>query len=291
MPTDLTFFAALMVGLLGSSHCLGMCGGIASAFSFGIDVDRQRAPRSRLSFQLAYNLGRISSYMLVGFAAGTLGAQLTRLGLSPITGKLIAAGFMIALGLYLANWWRGLALLENLGAKLWRRLQPLGRFLFPLQNRWQAFLLGALWGWLPCGLVYAAVAWSLTAGNALDGAWLMLGFGLGTLPAMLLAGQFVERLRDWVRKPATRAFAGSLLIAFGLYSAASGLLGSPSGTHHHPEATAALQQPGATSIRAPASRASARASIISTSRRLTPSTPDSWKRVSVRLTVSTASPR
>ena len=131
MPVDLTFGAAIIVGLLGSSHCLGMCGGIVAALNMGVADGPTSKPRSLLIYQLSYNGGRISSYLLVGLLAGSLGAGLAQLGISPVAGKLVAAAFMIALGLYLANWWRGLAVLEKLGAKLWRHIQPLGKRLFP----------------------------------------------------------------------------------------------------------------------------------------------------------------
>ena len=220
---ELTFSAAIIVGLLGSSHCVGMCGGIVGALNMGIAGDLGSRPVSRFAYQLAYNLGRISSYLLVGLLAGSLGAGLAQLGVKPIAGKLFAAGFMIALGLYLANWWRGLALLERLGAKLWCHIQPIGQRLFPITSPLQAFLLGTLWGWLPCGLVYAAVAWSLTTANAFDAARLMLCFGLGTLPAMLLVGNAFNYLKDWVQSPLIRTSAGILVIAFGIYSGFSGL--------------------------------------------------------------------
>ncbi len=167
MPAELTFAAAIIVGLLGSTHCLGMCGGIVAALNMGIADDLSKRPISLLGYQLAYNAGRICSYVVVGLLAGTLGASLAELGVSPVAGKLFAAAFMIALGLYLANWWRGLAVLEKLGAHLWRHIQPLAQRLFPIQSPFQAFLLGGLWGWLPCGLVYAVVAWSLTTSNSL----------------------------------------------------------------------------------------------------------------------------
>ena len=230
MPTELTFAAALIVGLLGSTHCLGMCSGIVAALNMGIAGDLSSRPASLLVYQLAYNGGRISSYVLVGLLAGTLGAGLAQLGISPLAGKLFAAAFMIALGLYLANWWRGLAVLEKFGAVLWRHIQPRAQRLFPIQNPFQAFLLGALWGWLPCGLVYAVVAWSLTTANSLDAAILMLGFGLGTLPAMLLAGNAFNYLKKWVKAPAVRTSAGVMIMAFGIYTAVSGLTQS---RHHH----------------------------------------------------------
>lgn len=251
MPAELTFAAALLVGLLGSSHCLGMCGGIVAAFNLGLIRGPGRPAYSVLALQLSYHLGRIGSYVLVGLAAGELGAGLRQLGLSPVAGKLIAAGFMIALGLYLAGWWRGLAVLERQGARLWRQLQPLGRYLFPIETPPRAFLLGTLWGWLPCGLVYSVVAWSLTTAKAGDGALLMLGFGLGTLPAMLIAGRLFNHFCSLASAPSVRAAVGITVIAFGLYSGINGLLQSAH-AHRHMAAAATLQQDGVASTRTPA---------------------------------------
>jgi sulfite exporter TauE/SafE len=251
MPADLTFGAAIIVGLLGSSHCLGMCSGIVAALNMGVTDGPTGKPRSLFIYQLSYNGGRISSYVLVGLLAGTLGAGLMQLGVDPVAGKLVAAAFMIALGLYLANWWRGLAVLEKLGHKLWRHIQPLGKRLFPIRNPLQAYLLGLLWGWLPCGLVYAVVAWSLTTGNAYDGAMLMFGFGLGTLPAMLIAGKVFSFFKDWVKSPLVRTSAGVLIIAFGLYSGFTGLRSQHH--HHHTDlSSTVLQQRGAALTRVPA---------------------------------------
>ena len=253
MPTELTFAAAVVVGLLGSSHCIGMCGGIVAALNLGVDTRIGARPRALFVYQLAYNLGRIGSYICVGLVAGTLGATLVQLGLSPLVGRLLAAAFMIALGLYLANWWRGLSHLERAGAMLWRRVQPLGQKLFPIRNPLQALLLGGLWGWLPCGLVYTAVAWSLTSGGAAEGALLMLGFGLGTLPSMLLAGNLFGRLKRGFQAPAIRTTAGVLMILFGIYSAYSGIAGGHHAGHRHQADSASSAAPAPT-LRLPASR-------------------------------------
>lgn len=249
---ELGFGAAIVVGLLGSSHCIGMCGGIVAALNMGLQDEISSRPKSLFFYHLAYNSGRIASYLLVGGLAGGLGASLSQLGVSPAAGKLLAAAFMIALGLYLANWWQGLKFVEQLGAKLWRHIQPLGQRLFPIQNPLQALLLGLLWGWLPCGLVYTMVAWSLTSGDALHGAKLMLGFGIGTLPALLIAGNALNYFRKWVQSPLLRTSAGIMVIAFGLYSGFSVFAEN----HHSHQAESIptallLQQPDA-STRIPA---------------------------------------
>ena len=211
MP-DSGFLALFLVGLLGGTHCVGMCGGIVGALSMG------GAPR--LSLHLAYNAGRITSYAVAGGLVGALGgASLALAGQLPlrIALYLLANLMLIALGLYLMGLTRALAFSERLGQNLWRRIQPSTRRFLPAHSITQAFPLGLLWGWLPCGLVYSALATSLTAGSAGKGALLMLAFGLGTLPNLLLAGFLLARLRHWVQQPAVRVVAGLLVAAFGVW--------------------------------------------------------------------------
>ncbi|MGD8839035.1 MAG: sulfite exporter TauE/SafE family protein [Gammaproteobacteria bacterium] len=243
MQLELTFGTALLVGLLSSTHCLGMCGGIVGALNMGIDADLSRRPKSLFAFHLAYNCGRICSYLLVGLLAGSLGSGLVKLGVDPAAGKLFAAAFMIALGLYLADWWRGLALLERIGYRLWQYIRPFGQKLLPVRSLPRALLLGLLWGWLPCGLVYTVVAWSLTTGSALEGAVLMLGFGIGTLPAMLLAGNAMVYLQNWTRSPLLKTSAGIAIIVLGIYGGISALNEHP---QHHSMASISRNLPVST---------------------------------------------
>lgn len=215
MP-DSTFLALFLVGLLGGTHCVGMCGGIVGALSMG-------AP-GRWSMHLAYNAGRILSYGLAGAIAGAVGAA--SLGLDSqvpmrLALYLVANLMLIALGLYLLGVTQALAFTERAGQLLWQRLQPLTRRFLPARTVAQAFPLGMLWGWLPCGLVYSALATALSSGSAVRGGLAMLAFGLGTLPNLLLAGIVLARLNEFVRRPAVRIASGLLVLGFGLY----GLLG------------------------------------------------------------------
>ena len=211
MP-DSGYLALFLVGLLGGTHCVGMCGGIVGALAMG-------AP-GRWSMHLAYNAGRILSYTAAGAAAGALGAASMSLeGQMPVRLLLylLANLMLVALGLYLLGVTRALAFTERAGQHLWRRLQPLTRRFLPARTVAQALPLGLLWGWLPCGLVYSALASSLTAGSASRGALLMLFFGLGTLPNLLLAGILFARLNEFVRRPVVRTLSGLLVLGFGLY--------------------------------------------------------------------------
>jgi sulfite exporter TauE/SafE len=146
-----------------------------------------------------------------------MAGNLTRMHAAQLVLQLVAALFMVVLGLYVAGWWNGLLRVERIGGRLiWQRLQPLGRRLLPVQSPARAFQLGLLWGWLPCGLVYSVLIWSVAAGSALHGAALMLSFGLGTLPTLLAMGTFAAALTVWVRRPAVRRAAGGLIIALAL---------------------------------------------------------------------------
>ena len=242
MNPDITLVSAFLVGLLGSTHCLGMCGGIVSALTFGLRDDLRRSPWTLGPYLLAYNAGRIGSYVIAGLIAGAVGAG--AFGLLPSNStrwavKLVTGGFMVALGLYIAGWWPGLQTLEKWGGMLWRRIEPFGRKLLPVDHPLKALAFGLVWGWLPCGMVYAMLAWALASGSAGQGASLMLAFGLGTLPMLLTIGITAEWLKDFVRRPRVRQGAGLIVLLFGFYTilAPGGHAGhTPSAVEHtgHP---------------------------------------------------------
>lgn len=217
MP-DSGFLALFLVGLLGGGHCVGMCGGIVGALSMG--------GGGRFSLHLAYNAGRIASYGAAGALAGLLGGGFDAAG-QALSGQLpvrvalyLAANLMlILLGLYLMGATRSLLWVERAGQRLWRSVQPLTRRFLPVRGPAQAFPLGLLWGWLPCGLVYSALVTALTGGSAWRGVALMLAFGLGTLPNLLLAGFFAARLNEYLAKPVVRIAAGLVVLAIGVHGA------------------------------------------------------------------------
>ncbi|WP_122858444.1 sulfite exporter TauE/SafE family protein [Pseudomonas viridiflava] len=207
-------FSALVLGLLGGGHCLGMCGGLMGALTLAIPRE-QRARRMQLL--MAYNLGRIVSYAIAGFFSGLVGWAVAN---SPgaTTLRVVAALLLIAMGLYLAGWWSGLTRIERLGRGLWRYLQPFATRLLPISSIPRALLLGALWGWLPCGLVYSTLLWAASQGNAIDSALLMLAFGLGTWPVLLATGLAAERTTALLRRRSVRTAGGVLVILFGLWT-------------------------------------------------------------------------
>ena len=220
---ELGFAAALLAGLAGSGHCLGMCGGISAALAGG-----GRGPAWRSALLLS--TGRVASYSLAGAIAGTGGALLSR-GLDLLhLGQTLRLGFgllLVAVGLTLALRWRGLLRIEALGGRLWARLAPALKGLLPPRGPAQALLAGALWGWLPCGLVYSMLTLALASGDPARGALVMAGFGLGTLPAVVGAGAAAGALRR-LRGGAGQRAAGVLLAVFGVWTAIGAL---PHGEH------------------------------------------------------------
>ena len=223
MPES-TYISLFLIGLLGGTHCVGMCGGIVGALSMG--------GGRRGALQWAYNAGRIASYASAGALAGMLGEAGVALS-GTLSARLVlfllANLMLVALGFYLMGATRALGFAERLGQNLWRHIQPLTRRFLPARTAWQAFPLGMLWGWLPCGLVYSALAMSLTSGSALRGAGMMLAFGVGTLPTLLLAGMLAVRLNEYMARPVVRGIAGLLVMSFGLW----GLFNLLRFTFHH----------------------------------------------------------
>jgi uncharacterized protein len=214
---EIALSAAFVGGLAGGLHCAGMCGGIVRVLCAG-HTPGGGAPR--WPHLLAYNGGRISSYVVAGALAGALGEAglLTRAApmLQPLM-YFLASLMLVALGTYLTGLAPVVARIESAGAWLWRSIQPLTGRMLPVTSVKRAFGLGALWGWLPCGMVYAVLLTALALGSWWQGAALMLAFGLGTLPNMLGIGLFYERIERLRRAGAARVLAGGAIAAFGLF--------------------------------------------------------------------------
>ncbi len=212
MP-ELSLISAFLVGLLGGGHCIGMCGGLVGAVTLTLP-----GQRPKIHYLLAYNSGRIASYTAAGVLAGLIGASSFFLNhVLPVEKMLytLASLMLVVLGLYLAGLWQGVLLLERAGGGLWRRLQPLTKKLLPLRSTPQAFSLGLVWGWLPCGLVYSVLVAALATGSALQGGLLMLAFGFGTLPTLLAMGMAAVRLKEFLQNRWVRRISGLLVMGFG----------------------------------------------------------------------------
>jgi hypothetical protein len=232
--------AAFTLGLAGSTHCAGMCGGIAGALCMGV---REEPRAARLApHLLAHNLGRSLTYALLGAVFGGLAQALG--WEAPVKGwplgAILSALFVIAAGLYLLGLTASLAWLERAGLALWRSVQPVTRHLLPARHAGQSLLLGLLWGFLPCGLVYAALALAMSASDPLAGASVMLAFALGTWPMLLAIGFGWRRLAAF-NGPGLRRGAGVLATGLGVWLLAMAML---PGGHDHTGHAASVEAPG-----------------------------------------------
>ncbi len=240
----LNLIPLFLTGVAGSVHCIGMCGGIVSAFAAA--PARPAFPLAVVTLQpalasnaltatartLSYNGGRIASYMGAGALAGGAGGGVATLAaLAPWQGAAywLANLLLIAIGLYLMNAWRGLAWLELAGQGLWRRVRPLTARMLPADTPARMLALGALWGWLPCGMVYSVLVVAMLSGSAVQGALVMAAFGLGTLPMLLMLGLAGSGLRQRLQTRALRRAAGVLVAGFGLLGVVRALGGDQGG--------------------------------------------------------------
>ncbi len=239
----LDYFSAFVIGLLGSGHCLVMCGGITTMLTSAIekpkaarkyskqgDIDVQditdkpitpcaHQSVNRFTLVLFYHVGRIGSYCLIGAIVGFTGSVAARsIGL-PIAGlQLFAAAFLVLLGLYIGQWLLWLNQVESLGKGLWSYLSPLAKHVIPVNSPTKALGLGTLWGWLPCGLVYSTLTWSLASGSSISGALIMLCFGLGTLPALVTLSFGITSIKKLLINALFRKVIAISLICYGIYS-------------------------------------------------------------------------
>lgn len=214
-----SLLTAFLVGLFGGVHCVGMCGGIVGILTAGLPRSANAGWLDALPYQLGYNLGRILGYMLAGALMGALGAALVQTASVHYGQRFlyaVAGLFMVLLGLYLADWWRGLERLERIGARIWRRIAPLGQRWLPVKSPFQAVAVGLVWAWIPCGLVYSVLIWAIASGSAWHGALWLLSFGLGTLPSLLGMGMLAGAAARYAERPLVRQAAGVLVILLGL---------------------------------------------------------------------------
>lgn len=214
----LSYPSAFLIGLLGSAHCLGMCGGISASLSMALPVGQGFRFRQTLML-LAFNSGRIASYALIAALVAVLSTSAAQQWsqLAPVL-RTIAGMLLILMGLSMGQWWQGIRYIERVGAPIWKRLSPLTRRLLPVHHAGQALALGALWGWLPCGLIYSTLGWAALQPTVGSAALTMVFFGLGTLPSMLATGYAAGWIKALQGKAGVRQAAGVLLVLFGIWT-------------------------------------------------------------------------
>ncbi|MFZ3191671.1 MAG: sulfite exporter TauE/SafE family protein, partial [Moraxellaceae bacterium] len=227
MSAELLILAALTAGFFGSPHCLGMCGGIVTAFGLSM---REQSATQRVLLITSYHAGRLLSYASLGVLAGWIGTT----ALSPLADTFWPRGVLAAVLILLGLSMLGLPLLNRLeviGQWLWQALSPIRQRMFPLNTLPRALGAGLLWGLLPCGLVYGALLLAVSRASVSMGGLMMLAFGLGTLPMLLLAGQISQWLQTRIKRWRLRQINGALLIIAGLWTLSPLLMHGSHGSH------------------------------------------------------------
>ncbi len=236
--------AALVLGLFGSIHCVAMCGGIASVLAGGVAPDLRRRDRAapRWGVLAGFHGGRILTYAVLGAVVAAISFLVVEGPAFRTVQAVLRASsgaLLVGVGLWLAGLFPAFASLERLGAPVWARLRPLAGRLLPVANARQAVMLGALWGFVPCGMVYTALALAATSGGPANGAVVMAAFGAGTTPALLSLGAVAERVaRGLSAKLALRRAAGVLVASLGVMSVIAGVIALPSAEAHAHEGAA-----------------------------------------------------
>ena len=215
--------AALLAGLLGSAHCLGMCAGISGLFAVNSNITTLR---SQIPMAIIYNAGRVASYAVLGIIVGMFGSLIVKATPGIAGGIRLLSGVVIILvGLKVAFDLRLLNPIERMGGTLWARIAPAAQRLVPVTSIPRALGLGLVWGWLPCGLVYSVLLIAATSARPVDGAAIMIVFGVGTMPAMIMTGLSTATLSQLMRRRGTRVGFGLLIVVLGLLTIAMPLTG------------------------------------------------------------------
>ena len=206
------FLAAFSMGLFGSPHCLGMCGGIVTAFGLSMQHVSESKKNGLI---LTYHLGRLISYALLGLIASVVGVAIFQSIMSNSAPRIVLGAVLVLIGLAML----GLPLfneLEKFGMRFWQSLAPLRKKVFPIDSFGKALFAGLLWGFLPCGLVYGALMMAIAGNNIATGAALMFVFGLGTMPMLIATQKTVGMLQSSIKNFRLRQINGVIMMLSGL---------------------------------------------------------------------------
>ena len=206
------FLAAFSMGLFGSPHCLGMCGGIVTAFGLSM---QHVSDSKKNGLILTYHVGRLISYSLLGLIASVVGVAIFQSIMSNSAPRIVLGVVLVLIGLAML----GLPLfneLEKFGMRFWQSLAPLRKKVFPIDSFGKALFAGLLWGFLPCGLVYGALMMAIAGNNIATGAALMFVFGLGTMPMLIATQKTVGMLQSSIKNFRLRQINGVIMMLSGL---------------------------------------------------------------------------
>ena len=214
------------MGLFSAFHCLGMCGSIIGSLTLSLKREIRENKRLLLPFVASYNTGRVLSYSMAGMLAGFAENVLTipfGEGHGHRILQILSAIVMLGAGLHIGGWFPRFAYIEKFGNIVWRRIEPYGRRLVPVETLPRAFVFAMVWGWLPCGLVYTALALAATTGDVFRSTFTMLAFGLGTMPAVMGVGIMTSWMVKLSNMKRFRELTGIVLILLALMATFPGL--------------------------------------------------------------------
>ena len=206
------FLAAFSMGLFGSPHCLGMCGGIVTAFGLSM---QHVSDSKKNGLILTYHFGRLISYSLLGLIASVVGVAIFQSIMSNSAPRIVLGAVLVLIGLAML----GLPLfnqLEKVGMRFWQSLAPIRKKVFPIDSFGKALFAGLLWGFLPCGLVYGALMMAIAGNDIATGAALMFVFGLGTMPMLIATQKTVGMLQSSIKNFRLRQINGVIMMLSGL---------------------------------------------------------------------------
>ena len=228
------FLSAILLGLLASLHCAGMCGGLQAALN---RPQALRTPKQNQLHLVSMNLGRVALYTIAGTIIGFIGTSLGSVLDFPDWSswlRRIAAIMIVVIGFQLLfGIDKPFGFLEKYGYKLWQKVKPYLNIAAPASYA-QSFRQGLVWGFLPCGLVYSVLSIASLSGSAWNGGTTMLGFGIGTLPAMLLTGQLFWGFKRVLQKGVVQKSGGVFFIIIGTLIFLAPQLASHEGLQKHP---------------------------------------------------------
>lgn len=220
--SPVTLAAGMLMGFASSLHCAGMCGSIGSALMMTTQPTADQATRARML--LLTQVGRVLAYAIAGGVLGAFGSALAGAFDQAAAYRMLQWASAVTLG------WIGLStagLVPSLAA-FDRLAAPVGTAVMTMTSRHPGLGVGAplavgiAWGFMPCAMVYGALFTAMLTGTGAGGATMMLGFGLGTIPAVMAGAMGVSALRDLGRKPQLALAVGLAITAFAVLSVVIG---------------------------------------------------------------------
>ena len=233
----MTIFSAFILGLVASAHCAGMWGGLQVALQ-GMVL---RSQQQMLQHVILLNLGRLLTYVTAGVLLASFGFGIVNpLDIPNVSywTRVFSGAVIVLIGVQLLfKEQRPFQLIEVLGTALWRKVSVLitAKESTNKHTKKHSLFTGMIWGFLPCGLVYGVLIVSMLADSLLDTGLVMLGFGLGTLPALMLTGVFYQQFKTLISQPTLQMAGGMFFILGGALMLSAPLWVSRNFLYDYPE--------------------------------------------------------